>query len=442
VEEEIHMPEPDPNEEIKQKEMRAKQEASLLRAQADLVKAQQEYAAAVKPLDSTISASTAATARLDAQKGVLEAQKALSDARQAADLSAAQAAIGHVSASRIEGTVTVKQDAGKGEATLLASRAIMIAAEKIAIALENQVRGKRIVLLSAADASEVGNYRQFLLQQSLVLYVYSRALEEADLLAGAVPGVADLADAIPEVATAGVVIDAAAKLGSYFLSNYEIGGVALTADVEQLVSAVANSLLKTKNAPKVVLPARRLPQSVDFEKMIRQLADETIKVDSKAENLSMEMRQVTAQAEQEKDQPKRERLQQAVKLYDQATELLRTAVSKAEEFIKGLATIDTKGIALITRIAREKSTCEELAQPTSLALVVDVRAAVGGYYTKTNLWTFLGAMPFFAMGGAVVTYGLTNGNGELLASGLVPTHSGYAGVNYVRRLVAGIIQPK
>ena len=56
----------------------------------------------------------------------------------------------------------------------------------------------------------------------------------------------------------GAAIDAIAKLGSYFMSNYEIGGVAPTPDVEQLVGAVADRMIH--GGVSVVLPDRRIPR--------------------------------------------------------------------------------------------------------------------------------------------------------------------------------------
>ena len=130
----------------------------------------------------------------------------------------------------------------------------------------------------------------------------------------------------------------------------------------------------------------------------------------------------------------RERLQKAATAYEQGAALLRQAISKAEEFVAGLAVVDTKGVLLITKIAQEKAICDELNKG-SLALFLDVRTTTGGYYTKKNLWTFFGAMPFYAMGGVTVTYYLVNKDSDLLGSGLIPVHSGYTAVPNVQKLV-------
>jgi hypothetical protein len=431
------MPDLGSNEELKQKETNTKAQASLLRAEVDLLKAQQELTAATKPPDPTVAANSAETARLEALKGLLEARKALSDVKKGADLAAAQAAIGTVAGSAIEGSVTVKNDAGKGEATLLASRAIVRAAANIVEVLTAKLAKKRIVLLPGTEAPQFANYRQFLLQQALLLHAFQRAQQEADRLEqqgklAEAPAPSGAAEALHMLTTAGVVVDAVAKLGSYFLSNYEIGGIAITPDTDQLVSAVADSLLRAGTNAVVILPARRIPQTTDFGEMIQQLADQTIAADSRAFDLGDAARRATELSESGADTAKRLQLQQAAKLFDQAAALLRNAIGKTDEFIAALGAADAKGVALMTKIAQEKSVCDELANPDARGLLLDVRAAVGGYYTRKNLWTFLGRMPFFAMGGTVVTYTLINKNGEIEASGLVPIHSGYSRVDQLK----------
>jgi hypothetical protein len=432
----------DPNDDLKQQEARAKSETTQLRAQADLIKAQSELAAAKKPPDQAVVADTAEKARLDAQKGTLEARKALSDMQKQADLSAAQAAIGTVAGSNIEGSVTVKQDGGKGEAALLASVAVVTAAARIDKALGRNLDGKRVVIMHGGEAPQFANYRQFLMQQNLLSRLFDKSTMEAgrleqeakQLAVPSAPPPAELESAaIPVVTAAGVAIDAIAKLGSYFMSNYEIGDIAVTADVEELVSAVAGRILE-RNI-EVILPGRRIPQVSDFADAIQKVVDNVAAADKTALRLDDEAKQATALSQA--DAARSARLQQAAKLYDQGATLLRNVVAKADEFIAGLGAADAKGVLLITKLAEEQSICNELAKDNALALVLNLRAAVGGYYTKKNLWTFLGGMPFFAMGGAIATYALVDKDGKIVASGLIPVHSGYETVNNVPGLVNG-----
>ena len=434
----------DPNDDLKQQEARAKSEATQLRAQADLIKAQSEPAAAKKPPDQAVVADTAEKERLDARKGTLEARKALSDMQKQADLSAAQAAIGTVAGSNIEGSVTVKQEGGKGEATLLASVAVVTAAVWIDKALGKKLDGKRVVMMQGGKAPQFANYRQFLMQQNLLSRLFDKSTgameagrleqEAKRLAAPSAPRPAELESAaIPVVTVAGVAIDAIAKLGSYFMSNYEIGDIAVAADVEELVSAVAGRILE-RNI-EVILPGRRIPQVSDFSDAIQKVVDNVAAADKTALRLDDEAKLATALSQA--DAARSARLQQAAKLYDQGATLLRNVIAKADEFIAGLGAADAKGVLLITKLAEEQSICNELAKDNALVLVLNLRVAVGGYYTKKNLWTFLGGMPFFAMGGAIATYALVDKDGKLVASGLIPVHSGYEAVNKVPVLVNG-----
>lgn len=70
------------------------------------------------------------------------------------------------------------------------------------------------------------------------------------------------------------------------------------------------------------------------------------------------------------------------------------------------------------------------------ALFVHVNAAAGGYYTKKNLWTFLGSMPFYVMGGAIVSYLEFDGkSGEVIHAGQFTIHSGHDKVSKVPGLL-------
>jgi hypothetical protein len=379
-------------------------------------------------------------ARLEAEKSLFDAIKARAEAKRSADLAVAQARIGSIaeSKSNIEGSVTVKDNAGKGEATLLASKAIGSAAERIAVALCDVVNGKRIVLMKGAEAPQFANYRQFLLRQGLVEEIFNQADTEAQRLAKEAQELADKGKpppaetvmawsaTLPPLTAAGVFIDAAANLASYLRSDYEIAGIDLTADAEQLteqlINAVANRLLGLQANVMVTLPGRRIPQASDFSDTISQLANRTREAEAKATELSKkaEEAKVTGVAER----------------YRQAEALLRDAIKGAADFVDSLGILDSKGVIMMTKVVQEKIVCDELGKD-ALALVLDVCAPVGGYYTKRTLWNSLGfgGMPFFTMGGAIVTYSLVDKAGTLAASGLIPVHGGYARIDEVPELM-------
>jgi hypothetical protein len=278
-----------------------------------------------------------------------------------------------------------------------------------------------------------GSYRQFLLQRKALERTFEYANGEADRIAKEAQELeTSVLENIPIVTAAGVALDAAAKLASYFMSNYEIGGIGLTPDTDQLISAVAALLLKGNKTDSVEFPGRRVPQESDFSSLIATIAELTTTTETKASDLSKSAQR--AKNDASKAGANKEGPQSAAAAYEQAAALLRKAISKAEEFMAGLAVADAKGVILMTKIAQEMAVCDR-PRGDSLALYLDVRAAVGGYYTKKNLWTFLGWMPFYAMGGVVVTYYIVRSDGVLVASGLVPVHSGYGKVSDVQTLM-------
>ena len=438
---------PDADAKMKAEEATAKQKASLLRAQADLIKAEAELTMAQKPVDPQVAAANAEKARTDAEKAALESRKGLSDARKGADLSAAQAAIGTVTSSGIAGTVTVKGDAGKGEATLLAALAISRAAAKIATSIAGTVGGKTVVLTPGSETLQYPNYRQFLLGRDLIISALESAITGAQdlresankLFAAPAPGPmhADAtAEAIPALTAAGVAIDAISKLGSYFMTDYEAGNLAVSADLDQLMSAVAGSLLgmADPNRPAaVVLPGRKPPAGNEFAGIIVELTDQVKRIDSALENATREAnRQRALGAADAADKDKHLR---AAELCDAAADLLNKALAKSQAFLATLAVADAKGVTLIAKIAAEKAFADAANDANALCLVLDVRATAGGYYTKRNLWTFLGFMPFYVMGGVVVTFQLVDKDGKLKGAGTVPCHAGYANVKNVEKSV-------
>jgi hypothetical protein len=312
---------------------------------------------------------------------------------------------------------------------LLAARAITVAADKLVDEIRAEIPDRVVLMQGTNDLHSFANYQQFLLQRTLLEQVFEEARKGANQLSeqAAKPEEAAI-ESMAILTTAGVAIDAVAKLGSYFMSNYEIGGMSsLTPDTEQLVSAVAQRLCEAKKI--VSLPAWRVPQVSDFSATIDNLARLVTEAEKQAEELSER-----AEIAKRGSSGDKEQLQKAAAAYEKGAALLRQAISKAEAFVAGLAVADPKGILLVTKIAQEKAVCNEMNNG-SLALFLDVRAMIGGYYTKRNLWTFLGGMPFYAMGGVVVTYCLVNKDGEVKASGLIPIHRGYAAVDKVSDLI-------
>jgi hypothetical protein len=96
-----------------------------------------------------------------------------------------------------------------------------------------------------------------------------------------------------------------------------------------------------------------------------------------------------------------------------------------DSLITSLTTKDANGVFKIDKVIEQREIQNSLAAG-ELVLFLKTNAAVGGYYTKKNLWTFLGGMPFYTMGGAVVSYSLIDGpTGAVKLAGVVTRHGGY-----------------
>jgi proteasome assembly chaperone (PAC2) family protein len=372
-------------------------------------------------------------ARLVAQKAVLDARKGLAEAKTAADIATAQAMIGSITASSITGTVTTKTDAGKGEASLLAARAVVSSAEAVAKRLSETIAKKRIVLMAGTAGPQLANYEQFELRKRLVESALTDALRRSEVVGSPGQRTASDADSVAVGASVGLIVDAAAKLGSYFKSNYEVGGLTLTSDDEQLLSAVAGALLGTVSA--VVIPSHAAPAMLDVFSSLDALRVSASSAVARANDFDQRARKLRDEAEAESDAAKKTNSNSVADEYEASAADLRLAVSKADELTASLGVADAQGVLAIVKIAREKAVREAIDRPDTLLLLVSVRSAVGGFYAKQNLWTFLGGMPFYAMGGSIVTYTLLTGTGEVQGSGLIPIHSGYGKVSEIGALL-------
>src|SRR5262245_12859660 len=139
-------------EEVNKKAELAKAEKARLdaeKAQLDAEKALVTAQTELVKLKADLSSAGEKT-QLDAEKAVQDSRKAMSDSKKAADLSAAQAKVGTVAGSNLDGTTTLKADAGKGEATLLVAQAVATAGVGVATAILDKVAGKKVFLLAGS----------------------------------------------------------------------------------------------------------------------------------------------------------------------------------------------------------------------------------------------------------------------------------------------------
>jgi hypothetical protein len=377
-----------------------------------------------------------------AAKTVADAEKAAADARKAdadAQLAALKAAIGEVPASGIQGAVDTKDKAGVTEAALLAGRAARLAAERIATDLPAPPNTSKILLLySSADVPNFNALTTYRAQQTLI----REALEEADKASAAAdqkaPPRQGVVTEVPVAGAIGLGLEAASKILGFFRSDFAIGGVSLSLDDSLLLHALAgNDTLRGKyqvrlpaqyNADALSQPAQTILQD------LKTLAILKAGIAPKVEHHDKVKADFLAQASMATE-PQKTALQTNATIHEQAAATIKAAIALYDSFFTKLTTVDDKGSTALNAVVREGVVAKTLSSGGSL-LVIKLQTSGGAYYTKKNLWTFFGGMPFYNMGGIVASYVLMSGpDGNTLKSGVVPIHGGFVKSNEVQATV-------
>jgi hypothetical protein len=352
--------------------------------------------------------------------------------------------------SGFSGKVTIGADAGKAEATLLSAQAIRIAAREIAHAVKGASRRKsrsdedepepRIFIYLGADAPRFDALQAFDLQVRLLTGPIAETARDMDAAAGRAlkragtppkAGVATedrrasaLALAGPflpsPLLAAGATLDALGKFGSFLQSDYDVGGVAVTADEALLGAAVAGELA-AQMPGRVILPSlARAPAAADA---LTGSLGPAAALSTHAHGRIAALTQASAGADKT-----------AATVCAAAIGAWRAVAAAHDALIQGLATPDDKGVRPIAELLRQEA-LRRMFGKTDLLLHVQLSAAVGGYMAERNLWTFLTGLPFQAMGGAVVSHEMMDGDGAVITAGVTPVHSGYARLTDARALL-------
>ena len=144
----------------------------------------------------------------------------------------------------------------------------------------------------------------------------------------------------------------------------------------------------------------------------------------------------TNDANKETGVAKKAELQKKAKTYKNAADAWKVAIDLYDSFFNKLTMVDDKGVALLTNVIREWVVAEVLKD--NFLLLVKLQKSGGGYYTKKNMWMFLGGMPFFHMGGVVASFVLLDGKtGVVRKSGVVPVHGGFVNATDLPQKING-----
>ena len=434
----------------------------LAEAEKNRITAERELERARKPPDAAVESLQAKAATAKAEKELAEAKKAAAElakaeaeaskAKSDADLAAFKARF-DVPTSQYKGEVALKENAGKTEALLLAAQAVRSAAAAIAEAIQH--KAGEVMLIPSPDVPTFDNEMRFRVEIGIV----RKAFDDTDRAAGdarnAQQKVIDAArqqapptsvshqeSAVPPVAAAGLTLEAADKLLGFFKTDYTVGGVDVTLEDATLLNELAGRLVRTGwtvHLPKVFNALDSSQASADevineLERLASRKADATFAA-AEHERQTMEW---TNRAANESDEQKKKDMTAAAEAHKKAADAIRRAIGLYDSWFQRLSSPDEKSAVVpIVAIIKERAMMKVLNNGRSL-LVVKLHASGGSYYTRKNIWTVFGGMPFFHMGGTVASFALIAGNsGTIAAAGTVPVHGGFFKASRLANQIVG-----
>jgi hypothetical protein len=382
----------------------------------------------------------------DTIKKQAEAEKAAAEARKAqaeASLAAFKAKIGEVPSPPYGGAVELKEKAGITEAALLAAKAVNIAAQKIRDSLLKETEGKTVLLYAAGEFPNFQALIMFHSQIDLLDKAFSYAKDTSDkadaeapppVKKEEVPPPVKKEKAVPPAAAAGVILAAMDNLLGFFRTDYTVGGIEIKLEDSLLIHALSGAISGSNKNVKVQLPAIYGPGALsdarsEILKKFSNLSQRRLDAQAYANRQDKLATLFKEDADKETDPAKKATLLNKAKIHAAAVDVWKASVSLYDTFFSKLTTVDDKGATLLTNVIRESIVADALEKGDFL-LLVKLQQSGGAFYTKKNMWTLFGTMPFYHMGGVVASFVLLDGKtGAVLKSGVVPVHGGFVKAN-------------
>lgn len=384
----------------------------------------------------------AKTAALNAQTARVKAEKNLAEAQESDAASAALKSKFEVPGSGYAGDTKVGSKAGGIESSLLAARALTLGSAKIAAKLKpildnsigNKAPAPPILLYAYGETPTFQTFVAYKTQYTIVQKAIQSALGGLDAANKIAPSLIKEAVVTPQIA--GMALDSVNKLLGFFRTDYTVEGVEVKFDDNvPLLNALAGELSGNNYKYDVRTPALYTPP-VD-------LATDPIFVEITAlANQYTTLREAVAASEAKlavatagaaktgiPDADKKQ-LEQSAAALKEAIDFAKAAETLYDTFYAKLVSGDDKNAFSLNTILQQSSVRNLLREGSPL-LIVKIDKAGGTYYTRKNLWTSIfGGMPFFNMGGVVITYSLLDGNtGRVLASDTVPIDGGFVKIS-------------
>lgn len=410
-------------EEIKKE---AEAEIAALEALKQLIEAREALEAAQGSQDPTTEAIEIKVAAAEAATALSVAQKAEAEAAAAAF----KAQVGEVPNSGYSGDVTLEVKAGTTEVALLAAKAVITAAQSIEEKIPPEADGKTILLYSLAEVPDFQALVAYRAQITLLDREFNDAKATSDEAEGIAPTDRAERETVPLAAAAGLALNAVNKLLGFFRTDYTVGGVDVSLEDSLLIHALAGLIAEPAKNRKARLPAVFNPGALSDSgtgilKEITDLSRRKLNGEETAkrhEQASAEFREL---AEQETDDEEKVALLKKAEAHTKAADVWKTAIGFYDGFFSKLNAADDQGTVPFTNVISENEVFAALTGG-DLLLIVRIQKSGGAYYTKKNMWTFFGGMPFYFMGGTVVSFVLLDGTaGTVVSSGVVPVDGGF-----------------
>jgi hypothetical protein len=393
--------------------------------------------------DPALKALKDSTARLTAEKDYLDAQTAKATAQT--NLLKAQGGV--VTPSADTGKSEINGDhLPKAEATLLASRAGLAAGSAIRRELEPVftagIRDRPVLVITGRDQLSDGTLTEFEVKRGALTFqlkdLHSRYARLAQAYPPLKPSKADVEESegrfalLPALTGASVMLDSLTKLGSFFATEYKFGSVDIQTTPEMYAAAVLRSFRDSDVHPRFyVTTSLASGEAAKLVEDLRPLQDgyaQAVADHAEATKVAADRRAQAAD-----DSKNTAALIAGAQAYEAFAASAAKVIASTESFMTDLLSGTSEKPAPIIRVAQERKV-RRLVEENALVLLIQGEG-LGAYYTKKNLWTFLGGPPLYSMGGANVTYSLYEAqDGLVLADGVIPVHGGYGSIRAVSRM--------
>lgn len=380
------------------------------------------------PVDPAIIKAQALKAQYDAEAAAWVASKAKSDAQAAA----ASAKLGPLASYSNTGEVTVGENSGKLEATLLASQATQKSAARIvrdvcslmasppAKACEDAAGPAALYVFPFSSMPSFDAYDAFTAQLRSIKAHLQRVKDLKPAPAAAAGGPIS-ASTIGPAAIATLLSTA----GNLFRSEYKLSSLEVSQSDDILIRAFLQEARGRSIKPALYAPSMFTERlNFDTNTALKALDEVERERNAVASNAAALRRVATSQ-------PKRKaEIDPIVAAMDQA-------VARFDSFATTIGTADDKGVVPLAMIARQAALASHLTDD-SYILFLKAEMAGGSAYSKKNFWTFLGELPYSVSGGSLVSYTLVKGRrGAVIGSAVIPQTEPFMKIHAATRRFAG-----